>query len=44
MMNFHQLDSYLMRNKGYRTLRRLFLTTRIGVQVLLSLFVPSPRK
>jgi hypothetical protein len=43
-MSFHRLDNYLMRNKGYRTLRRLFLTTRIGVEVLLALLIPSPRK
>lgn len=43
-MSFHRLDNYLMSNKSYRTLRRLFLTTRIGVQVVLALFVPSLRK
>ncbi len=43
-MSFHRLDNYLMRNKGYRTLRRLCLTARIGAQVLLALLAPSPRK
>jgi len=43
-MSFNRLDTYLLRNKSYRTLRRLFLTARIGVQVLLALLAPAPRK